>query len=460
MKLIKLRKEIIFSFFVFLLFSFFRFYNLPKRLSFDWDQEYYSYQVKNILNGDLTLIGPRVNNDKGFFLAPYFFYLLVPFYLIKKLHPQSLFYFVIFYNLLFFIITFYTLKKTFHFKTVLFFLFFWSINPLLISFDVTPWNANWVILGIVITFLVLYTIYQDKENIFNWIFLGLNSGLFFHFHFQFVFIIFFSFLFIIFFLKKKILNYFRKILFSLGCFLFTFFPLFLFDLRHNFLNTKLFFEFFFGEKINPYDRKIWFTVFLNSFNPLMIIKNSVFGVFFYFLILFFLIFLIKNKKNFYRIFFESLLGLWLIFPIIFSLYGVRPSEYYFYFIYPFIFIILIEFSFLIKKQIFLVIYLMIIFFLNFNSLRDVLKSYDFGLYYKDQAVRKIKELVNLSTDFNITFDMPLGLNNGYNYLIDFYQIKQSQDFSDPLIEIRVPPKERDIKINKIGLKIPEKLLKK
>ena len=34
---------------IFLIFCFFRFYNLDKRLSFGWDQEQFSYQIKQIV---------------------------------------------------------------------------------------------------------------------------------------------------------------------------------------------------------------------------------------------------------------------------------------------------------------------------------------------------------------------------------------------------------------------------
>jgi hypothetical protein len=45
---------------IFITFSYLRFFNLEKRFVFDWDQENICYSVKNIINGKLTLIGPRV----------------------------------------------------------------------------------------------------------------------------------------------------------------------------------------------------------------------------------------------------------------------------------------------------------------------------------------------------------------------------------------------------------------
>lgn len=136
---------------VFFLFTFFRFYNLDKRIGFSWDQEQFSYQIKRILvDHKLTLLGPRVNNDRGFFLAPYFIYLLVPFYFLTNLHPKALIYFVAFFNILFFWGGFSIIKKIFDHKIAFFFFMFWAINPLFINYDTIAWNPIVIPLGIIV----------------------------------------------------------------------------------------------------------------------------------------------------------------------------------------------------------------------------------------------------------------------------------------------------------------------
>ncbi len=122
-------KFLIVFFLIFIVFAYLRFYNLQNRIIFDWDQEHYAYEIKNIVqNHKLTLIGPRANNDKGFFLAPYFTYLMVPFYLITNLHPNGSIYFLIAYNLLFYGLSFFVVKKIFNLPSAILFLFFWTIN--------------------------------------------------------------------------------------------------------------------------------------------------------------------------------------------------------------------------------------------------------------------------------------------------------------------------------------------
>jgi hypothetical protein len=187
---------------IFITFSYLRFFNLEKRFVFDWDQENICYSVKNIINGKLTLIGPRVVSDAGFFLGPYFSYLLVPFFIITKLHPKALIFFVIFVNIFFFWLSFFLLKKIFGKTISILFLSFWTINFSLIHFDTVGWWPVVLPLGIMVTFYFLEKIYE-KNKLSDWIILGLVLGFFVNMHFQFVFIILFSLMFLLISLIKE-----------------------------------------------------------------------------------------------------------------------------------------------------------------------------------------------------------------------------------------------------------------
>lgn len=449
---------------IFFSFSFLRFYNLEKRFTFGWDQEQFSYQIKNIVKDHkFTLLGPRVNNDLGFFLAPYFTYLLIPFYLITNLHPNALIIFIIFFNLIFFLISYLVLQKIFDFKKAIIFLSFWSTNYLLADYDTVPWWPVTIPLGVIIIWYLLHQIYHQKKNIINWFFLGIFLGFFTNMHFQFVFIVLFSliFLFLIESKNKKIRT--KKWLLFAFAFLLMFLPLLIFDLRHNFLNLKLFVNFFFSKRalINKKDVNIWWSVFGNALNPILnyenIFKNQLPIKIFYFLIIGGIIYLIKFGKNYQKLFYQATFFLWLIFPLAFIFYGQRPSEYYFVFLYPFIYISLIDLFITTKKQFVLILIMIFLLFLTKEKIKKNFNNNYFGLYYKNLAVKKLKKLT-IKKKFNISYDTELGRNYGFNYLLDYYQIKQSGNFKDPLIEIRIPPKENDIKINQmIGLKIPKEL---
>jgi DNA-dependent RNA polymerase auxiliary subunit epsilon len=126
-------------------------------------------------------------------------------------------------------------------------------------------------------------------------------------------------------------------------------------------------------------------------------------------------------------------------------------------LYPFIFIVIIDFFFVLKKQFTLILLFLLLIFYNWENNLHQLKTGQQSLYYKDLTAKKIKQMLD-GKKFNISFSTPLGLNNGFKYLIDYYQIKQTGNFKDPLVEIRIPPRENDIKISDdIGIKIPKEL---
>lgn len=147
------------------------------------------------------------------------------------------------------------------------------------------------------------------------------------------------------------------------------------------------------------------------------------------------------------------------FPLFFIIYGQRPSEYYFVFLYPFILIIIADFFLSIKQLSIILIFGVLFFFIHSKQITDNLQPNIFGLYYKDKTIKKLKRLTS-NKKFNVSFDTSLGRNSGYNYLIDYYNIKQTGNWNDPLVEIRIPPKKDDIRIQNIGIKIPQELKKK
>jgi len=64
-----------------------RTYNLGDRYTFEWDQDDDAVKVMKILEGQPTLIGPRVAGPDSFFVAPWHYYFLVPFYVAGKGDP-------------------------------------------------------------------------------------------------------------------------------------------------------------------------------------------------------------------------------------------------------------------------------------------------------------------------------------------------------------------------------------
>jgi len=64
-----------------------RTYNLGNRYSFEWDQNDDAVKVMKIIEGQPTLIGPRVAGPDSFFVSPWHYYFLTPFFALGKGDP-------------------------------------------------------------------------------------------------------------------------------------------------------------------------------------------------------------------------------------------------------------------------------------------------------------------------------------------------------------------------------------
>ncbi len=450
------------------MFFFTRLDNLDKRFSYGWDHEHLSFEVKKIVKDHrLTLLGPRANNDKGFFLGPYFTYLLVPFFLASSMHPSALMWVIVVYNFLFFLAAWYVLKKIFGDALALSFLFLWSINPILIEYDINPWWPILIPLGIMLYWLFLYRL-DKKITVFNLFGLGVLLGLLLNLHFQILFLLLFTLLFFFIHLPlRKKINLRTGLTIGIGI-AFTMLPLALFDLRHDFLNTKLALNFFSSGEVGDKNSGLffWIPVFTNLVFPFIHTKSIIAGVIFYGMIEGIIYWLCVKKKGFFGSFYKSFFLVWLIFPLLFSFYGKRPSEYYFLFLYPFIFVALTDFfltakkilRFRIPKKLIVFLLVALFFLINIKEIKTVMTPTDSNFYYKELTIKKLKEITGkLDKPYNVSLDMPLGRGVGYWYLMEYYGVKPSNNPSDPLIEIRIPPKDDDIRIGEQGIKIPKEL---
>src|SRR3990167_4781920 len=439
--------------FVFIIYSFFRFTNLDLRIPFAWDQEQIFNQNKAIdKKNDFTLLGPRVTNDRGFYLAPYFSYLLIPFYLIFNLDPNALILFIKVVNIAFFALSTWTIKEIFNIKNSIVFLLLWAINPILIKYDSTPWWPILIPLGVILAIYLLYLLTKSPKNLILWSLLGIILALFFNMHFQFIFIALFVATFLITYFKLKLINHWVGLIISLMSFLIMFLPLVIFDFRNKFFNEKVLND-------QPY-YQAWQPVFANFIYPLFGWNNIMVVLLFFIVFTALLIYLIKTKKNFVKTLYISALVLLIITTLGFSLYGLRHSEYYFVYLYPFIYIAVVDFLLTHKKYFLIPIILIFLVFINLTSLKNSLNKEPLGLHFKRKVVESIVPFAR-DKKFNITFDMQLGTNNGYLYLFEVSGIQPTGDWNDPLIIIRSPPQQGDIIFHDIysdiGVRIPPEL---
>jgi len=424
---------------------FLRLYQLPNSIGFAWDQERDAFTIKQIITDKKPiLIGPRVVNDHGFMLGPYFFYILLPFYLIANFSPYAIIFFVASYNLLFLISSFFIIKKIFSKKIAYFFIFIWSVLPLAISIDTVSWNP------LLVPFLLIFLLYLlqilNFNKIKNWLILGFYLGFSFNIHVQLIILSFTALIFLLIKIPKKV--FFKKIIFLICGFLISFLPLLIFDLRHNFLNINLFLSFLQNNSSvkNPI---AFIPVWTNYFSSLFLIQSQFLSILFWLIIVFVLF--IFFKKN---IFNKALFFTWIFFPIFFILYGQRPSEYYFNFCLP---IIVLGFSQLIAtlkikpKIIIMVLVLISLLSIRCKFQKNTVDS--FSLANKVKVVKYIGQRTN-HKKFNISYAVPVGQNSGFSYIMDYFKINPTNNYNDPLIQIIIPAKKEYPSFGNISIKFP------
>ncbi len=439
---------------IFLVFAFFRFYNLDKRVSFGWDQERDSYAVRELLNGDIKLIGPRVLSDLGFFLPPYFFYLLAPFYKLTGGSPYSGALFLVFYSSIFFASAYWILNKVFNSKVALGFLVFWAVNPYILSIDVSTWNP------ILIPFVFVSLIFlQSKIFLLNkaamsenyrWYgVLGILLAVGVSAHVQAILLapVLIPFLFH----KKRIRPILKKIGYLIAGFIIAFLPIFIFDLKNNFLNLRLIAQFITAGKNRDIGAfmPVWDNVVARMLGTSPGILIS--------LLLFILvaIFLFTKRKE---IIWRGLMYTWLSFPIFFAIYGSRPSEYYFNYLLVIVALVFGEItSDIIKekqKMFRLAAASVLLVYFGYKS-TEQLASANFGLYKKDKIVQYLSDITHTSPPFNISFSLGEDGDSGFRYLLDWHGVSYTKNPSDPLIQLEKPPKKSsDFIIESVGIEIP------
>ena len=454
--LYKYRKNVLF-FVLFSIFLYIRLYNIHARIIFDWDQEQFSTQVMNILrDGKFTLLGPRVTDVRGFFLAPYFTYLLLPFYFITNLHPNALVLFVAFINALFFLLSYALIIKIFGWATAMIFLLLWTFSSYHAGYDTIPWWPIILPLGSLLTWWSLWNIY--KNNVLrNWVILGLVLGIFIHMHFQFIFAWLFSLIFIMITKPKKWYLYSMTTFFTM---MFLLVPLVIFDFRHNFLNSTLFVNYFLNGSGEPKDLFVWHLVFTNAVEPFTHMRSTVLAWLFYALVHVAMIFVIKKEEDkFKKSFFIAAEILWIVLPFVFAVYGTRPSEYYFLIFFPFVYILLSYFATRYVRKGVIVVLLFLFVISNTARIIPLFQTNRNGMQQKDMVIRKIGMLV-ANTPYSVSFDGPPNMDTGFRYLLKLYRYPVSDDPHVPMIGVHIPIKPNDVRVGIYGITIPAEILKK
>lgn len=188
-------------------------------------------------NKKLTLIGPQISatfEGRLLFQGPITYYLFLIFLLLGDWDPVKASYlFMLFAGILIFPL-FYGLKKLTNKKAAYLIVIIYSFLPYYINYTRFLWNST-LQLTFSIFFIYFFSLYQKSKNLKYFFISSFFLGLLFQFHYQFILVILSFFIYFLFFKKFSVKEWF---IFFSGIIL-GFSPLIIFELKHQFYNTKI-----------------------------------------------------------------------------------------------------------------------------------------------------------------------------------------------------------------------------
>jgi hypothetical protein len=381
-------------------------FSLPfkeKTYVFDWDQANDFEAVETIAKGKLRLIGPRVTSDTGFFLAPWHYYYLLPFYKLTNGSLDMGFWGVVVIQYLLVVASFFLTKKWFGEVAGI------AVGILIATpTDLTAWGFMYVpLLSLLFFYLCLETL--KKPQFLVWLFLLFGFGCT-------TYAVFYAlgipFLYIIIHLIRQGKISWQKLISGIALFLLPYFPLLVFDLRHNFLNITNLLRFAGNQDGQGSQKGYFIKVFFRAIETMWLgqeLQKSIALI----VVLFCVIVLIVGAITLFRKE-KTFVFLWLISSLVpMSLFKGNVSEYYYA---PVILLIPIFISGLLIKgkvrgKILLFVLIIIIATLRFKN-----KVFTTPGIVLGDKIKVVNELEKIGDKYSVSYDFNLGEDSGYNFI--------------------------------------------
>ncbi len=333
-----MKKSTILLLVIFLIFLFFRFYDIEHRNQFGWDQVDNAWAAKDIIiDHKLPLVGMPAKGSSGFYIGPAYYYLIAVFYFFTQLDPIASGLFAGFTGIFTFWVLYYITKKIFSIPVSLFSVFIYTFCWPIIQADRVQWPVNFIAPISFIIFFALYKVILGKEKYL--LLLAIALGFSIHVHFTSIFYFIITFLTLPFFPWKK----------SIWKYIFIAIPLFLIWIIPNAISefttkaasgknlTNYLHNYYHGFHLRRLlqllpDAFIKFESILTFriLKPLSYILLPIFSLSYYF-----------EVRSSQRLKLCYLMGLWFLVPwVVFSTYSGEISDYYFYLTVPMIIVVL------------------------------------------------------------------------------------------------------------------------
>lgn len=402
-----------------------RFINLRSGTQFEWDQAHsVAYPALEIIKQHhFPLIGPRTGIG-DLRLPPLYSYLVTPVFYIFHGDPIAGAVSAALFSALTVFILFHLCQNAFGYKTAVFASLLYVTSPLVFSFERIPWNVNLLPLSAILVYFGLHKATEKSSTTLGWTLIGLGWLLAVNSHASAIFLIIPVLIYLI--IEKKIRS--RNIFLALGILGVGILPLIIFDLRHNFLifnNLTRFLNHSTGSVI-PLSQKVLLSgnIILDFIGstylygaPSWILKTAS-------IVFLYSLYQCRKDETFlvWRKIFIVFIG---IYFLGFILYKENPPNYYFLGILPLTIVLI---TLLYRKLIKILpdLYPVIIIFHALLLIQITITAFKVdpkGLFIKENVIKTIKTAAS-NQPVNVIYDMELVWNSGYDYLLDYYQVKQ------------------------------------
>jgi len=347
--------------------------------------------IKRIVTGEhFPAIGAPTSVGQVY-LGPFYYYFIAPWLLLFNFKPVGLAFGVAFFSTLFLLINFIVVKKLINEKTAYLSTIFLALSSTLVDFSRFSWNPNLLPL---FSFLTAYFAIESLRTK-KWYYFAL-TGSFLSFSIQLHYLalllglpILLIYLFDLIKNKKQLISKFLNLFIGLFFFISFTFPLIIFDLRHNFLNSKNFLTLFKSSSSltsGKLTNLITTFISLNNFtlNISLNLWQSILLLIFILLSSTVIILRSKGRIKIFIFFFLTLfLGL--------SLYNGPKFPHYLGLLYPFYFLIISYFFAEISKDLFekIIIILFVILFAGLN-----LHKYNFIYNPADNQIGRAQKVAD------------------------------------------------------------------
>lgn len=449
--------------------AFLRFYNLADVVFFEYDEQYNSYLVYNLVkNHHLSLVGQETSFG-GMFLGPWQYLYLTPFYILTNLHPIGGYIGEITIGLWLIFSYYWIGSRLFSVKVGLLVALLRAVLFSFIGFDRIISPAYPSEFTIVWFLYFLARLYQRFTK--SFLFLSFLSGMMFTVHLVALPLILVWLLMMI--VYRPIKLTFRLILKSLIAFLIPVMPVLIFEIRHDFQHVLRFIQTLssgeggyisLSDKFT-YEFKWSLSNFYSLFDNSVLSESSrlmagvtTFGGIIYMLY--------RKKGQFQYPFHRFLFSITFITVIIYYLiYPRHVPEYYFMILTSltllYVGALLVEISQYFLGKIVFSSFLVFILITNLLLWHESLvKVTKFNLSQKDQVVKTIVEHQKGKGDFSVSYFMEFGRNYGFQYFFTLYGLTPREKITPPIYSIvipkdRVAEKDLSASFGDIGVIFPE-----